>query len=98
MGLPVSNYSEGSVAGLTVHRLVTVGGSISPPWRAAVGPARSGERSPRGHGKSELGAAAGRAAHGDRTAVRFHQALDDVEAEAGAAAPLPPPELPEHAW
>src|SRR5919198_226723 len=39
---------------------------------------------PRGHDKSELGAAAGGAAHADRAAVRLHEALDDIEAETGA--------------
>src|SRR5918992_6120263 len=41
-----------------------------------------------GQGKSELGAAAGRLPHHDAAAVRLDQALDDVEPEAGAAAPL----------
>ena len=48
-----------------------------------------------GHGKSELGAAAGRLLHGDRPAVRLDQALHDEQAEPGAAAALGPPELPE---
>src|SRR6266851_4073365 len=60
---------------------------------------------PRGHDKSELGTAAGRAAHADGAAVRLDQALDDVQAETGAAAVLAPaataaglaaPELAEH--
>src|SRR5215469_134610 len=51
---------------------------------------------PRGHGKSEFGTAAGRAAHGDVAAERLDQALDDVQAETGAAAALAPPELAEH--
>src|ERR1700689_4281080 len=50
----------------------------------------------RGHGKSELGAAAGGAGHGDIAAHRLDKALDDVEAEAGAAAALAAPELAEH--
>src|SRR6476469_91012 len=56
------------------------------PVPAAV--SRSGGSRPRGHGKSELGAAAGRPAHADRAAVRLDQALDDVQAKAGAAAVL----------
>ena len=68
--------------------------------------ARSGvalsRRRPGGHGKSELGAAAGRPAHGDRAAVRLDQALDDVQAEAGTAAGwplrLPPRGLPRQNW
>ena len=59
---------------------------------------------PRGHGKSELGPAAGGAAHADRAAVRLDEALDDVQAQAGAAAVLASaaatglaaPELAEH--
>src|SRR5215472_12650520 len=65
----------------------------------------SGGSRPRGHDKSELGAAAGRAAHADRAAVRLDEALDDVQAETGAtavlasaaaAAGLAAPELAEH--
>src|SRR5712691_2339169 len=51
---------------------------------------------PRGHDKSELGAAAGRAAHADRAAVCLDEALDDIQAETGAAAALTAPELAEH--
>src|ERR1700749_1417345 len=60
---------------------------------------------PRGHGKSELGAAAGRAAHADCAAVGLDEALDDIQAETGTAAVLAPaaaaaglaaPELAEH--
>src|SRR5208337_5668785 len=60
---------------------------------------------PRGHDKSELGAAAGRTAHADRAAVCLDQTLDDVQAKTGAAAMLASaaaaaglaaPELTEH--
>src|SRR6202044_377565 len=57
---------------------------------------RSGDGRARGHGKSELGAAAGRAAHGDVAAERLDQALDDVQAETGAARALATPQLAEH--
>ncbi len=63
----------------------------------AESPVRLSGWSARGHAKSELGSAAGRTADADRAAVRLDQALDDVEAQTGAAAPLAPPELPEHA-
>src|SRR4249919_3858883 len=56
------------------------------PVPAAV--SRSGGSRPRGHGKSELGAAAGRAAHADRAAVCLDEALDDVQAQAGTATVL----------
>src|SRR5690242_15432879 len=83
------------------RREITVPSAHSVP--SAV--SRSGASRPRGHGKSELGAAAGGAAHADRAAVRLDQALDDVQAQAGAAAvPAPAaavaglaaPELAEH--
>src|SRR5690348_14975587 len=48
-----------------------------------------------GHGKSELGPAAGSALHGDRPPVRLDQALHDVEAQPRAATALGPPELAE---
>src|SRR5208337_2996011 len=60
---------------------------------------------PRGHDKSELGAAAGRAAHADRAAVCLDETFDDVQAQTGAAAMLASaaaaaglaaPELTEH--
>src|SRR5260370_5664087 len=50
---------------------------------------------PGGQDKSELRAAAGRAVHGDGAAERLDQALDDVQAQAGAAAALAAPELAE---
>src|SRR5208283_2212415 len=62
-------------------------------------------RCPRGHDKSELGAAAGRTAHADGAAVCLDQTLDDVQAQTGAAAMLASaaaatglaaPELTEH--
>src|SRR6202035_4961304 len=51
----------------------------------------------RGHGKSELGAAARGACHGDLAVHGLDEALDDVQAEAGAATALAAPELAEHA-
>src|SRR5689334_22738939 len=69
-------------------------------------PQRSGGSGPSGHDKSELGPAAWRPADADRAAVGLDQALDDVQAQAGAAtmpamaaaaAGLAPPELAEHA-
>src|SRR5580704_9264658 len=60
------------------------------PWRGLSVLGLAG-----GHGKSKLGAALGGALHGDRAAVRLDQALDDVEAEPGAATALGPPELAE---
>src|SRR5262249_40658405 len=68
-------------------------------WRRPLGGYRkwSGGSGPSGHDKSELGPAAGRAAHADGAAVGLDQALDDVQAQAGATAPLAPPELAEHA-
>src|SRR6266571_5842079 len=65
----------------------------------------SGGSRPRGHDKSELGAAAGRTAHADRAAMRLDKTLDDVQAQTGAAAVpasaaaaagLAAPELAEH--
>src|SRR5580704_4922094 len=56
----------------------------------------SGRDCPRGHDKSELGPAARGTPHADRAAVRFDQALDDVEAETGTAPALAAPEPAEH--
>src|SRR5260370_12335068 len=81
------------------------GHSRTVPSRVARRASLSGGSRPRGHDKSELGAAAGRAAHADRAAVCFDETLDDVQAETGAAAMLASataaaglaaPELTEH--
>src|SRR6516165_11148897 len=68
-------------------------------WHAArrdVMALRLRDGRPRGQGKSELRAATWRAAHRDVAIERFYQALYDVQAQAGAATALAPPELAEH--
>src|SRR5215831_11005068 len=53
---------------------------------------------PYGQDKSELRAATGRAADRDVAIERLYQALHDVQAQAGTATALAPPELAEHPW
>src|SRR5271165_3751522 len=82
-----------------------MGDYLTEPSRVAPRVSPLDGRCPRGHDKSELGAAAGRTAHADGAAVRLDETLDDVEAQTGAAAVLASaaaaaglaaPELTEH--
>src|SRR5581483_12095514 len=57
---------------------------------------RCGARSGGGHGKSEACATGRSWADGDRAAVCLDNALDDVQAKAGAAAPVTAPESREN--
>src|SRR3984893_2584505 len=77
-----------------------------PPGQASGFPAGPGAVAPGadrlpevrrsgGHGKSELGAAAGGPLHRDRPTVRLDQALDDVQAKTCPTTALRAPELPE---
>ena len=82
-GLEARHESRGGVQ--RTGRRLAHGAVAGAHARARLPVAKSGV--PAGSGKSELGAAAGRPLHGDRPAVRLDQALHDVQAEAGAAAP-----------
>src|SRR5579864_266931 len=79
---------------------------VAAPARPAIGRAGAvppgtvtpllGDGDARGHGKSELGAAAGRVRHRDVAVHRLDEALHDVQAKAGPATALAAPELAEY--